>query len=220
MNRSGGCRATRSVAAAAALLSAALVPAACGHALPTGPELDVCAGYPERSASPYQLPYPVGVSYPLWQGTCSGQGHSGFWRYSYDFQMPIGSVVTAARGGTVIFTRATALDDGPHDANAEPNLVFIQRPGSDTMEVYSHLMHDGVRVFVGQVVQAGDTIALSGNTGYTANHPHLHFSVHACDSVPGFANPAVCPSLPMTFRNADPPDVVLLQGHTYRALPP
>ena len=133
--------------------------------------------------------------------------------------MPIGSVVTATRAGTVIFTRSSALDDGPHDANAVPNLVFIQQAG-DTMQVYSHLMHNSVRVFVGATVHAGDTIALSGNTGYTDNHPHLHFSLHACASVPGFADPPVCPSLPMTFRNADPQDVVLRQGHSYRALPP
>jgi murein DD-endopeptidase MepM/ murein hydrolase activator NlpD len=184
-----------------------------------GPNSDVCTAYPDWHTSPYVLPYPEGVSYPLWQGNCSGQGHSGFWRYSYDFQMPIGSIVTAARGGTVIFTRATERDDGPHDANAPPNLVFIQHEDS-SVDVYSHLMHNGVRVVEGQVVNVGDTIALSGNTGYTDNYPHLHFSVHACESLPGFASPAVCPALAVTFRNAIPQDVVLLQGHIYTAGPP
>ena len=185
---------------------------------PTDLNHDVCTGYPDPQTSAYVLPYPVGVSYPLWQGNCSGQGHSGYWRYSYDFKMPIGSIVTAARGGEVIYTRAIERDDGPHDANAPPNLVFIQHDDS-SMDVYSHLMHEGVRVTVGQVVQAGDTIALSGNTGYTDNHPHLHFSVHGCRSVPGFEDGPLCSALPVTFRNAQPQDGVLLQAHDYTAGP-
>jgi Peptidase family M23 len=185
---------------------------------PTDLNHDVCTGYPDPQTSAYVLPYPVGVSYPLWQGNCSGQGHSGYWRYSYDFKMPIGSIVTAARGGEVIYTRAIERDDGPHDANAPPNLVFIQHDDS-SMDVYSHLMHEGVRVTVGQIVQAGDTIALSGNTGYTDNHPHLHFSVHGCRSVPGFEDGPLCPALPVTFRNAQPQDGVLLQAHDYTAGP-
>jgi murein DD-endopeptidase MepM/ murein hydrolase activator NlpD len=185
---------------------------------PTDPNRDICTGYPETVTSPYVLPYPVGARYPLWQGNCSGQGHSGYWRYSYDFKMPIGSIVTAARGGVVIYTRDIERDDGPHDANAPPNLVFVQHNDS-SMDVYSHLMHDGVRVSVRQVVKAGDTLALSGNTGYTDDHPHLHFSVHGCRSVPGFEVGPLCPAVPITFRNAQPQDVVLMQAHEYTAGP-
>jgi len=200
--------------AMAGVLVAAL--GACSSATPSPG--DTCTGYPDPATSDYVLPYPVGAAYALWQGNCSGQGHSGYWRYSYDFQMPIGSQVTAARAGEVIYTRATERDDGRHDANAPPNLVFIQHPDG-SMDVYSHLMHDGVRVEVGQHVEAGDVIALSGNTGYTDNHPHLHFSIHACRSVPGFADGPLCPALPVTFRNAEPQDGVLLQAHVYTAAP-
>jgi murein DD-endopeptidase MepM/ murein hydrolase activator NlpD len=201
---------------AAAVLAVAAFAGSCSSA--TDPNHDVCAGYTDPASSLYVLPYPVGDAYPLWQGNCSGQGHSGYWKYSYDFQMPIGSVVTAARSGLVIYTRSSELDDGPHDANAPPNLVFIQHPDG-SMDVYSHLMHNGVRVSLGQLVEPGDTIALSGNTGYTDNHPHLHFSIHGCTSVPGFENGALCPSLPVTFRNAEPQDGVLLQAHVYTAGP-
>ena len=34
--------------------------------------------------------------------------------------------------------------------------------------------------------------------------PHLHFSIHRCTSLPGFADPPLCPALPTTFSNADP----------------
>jgi murein DD-endopeptidase MepM/ murein hydrolase activator NlpD len=176
----------------------------CGGAVTlTSPNGETCTGYPDARSSPYVLPYPVGMSYRLSQGNCSGFGHSDFWKYSYDFDMPIGSVVTAARGGTVIFTYWAASDTGPHDMNAQPNLVFIQHPDS-TVAVYSHLKQFGVRVVEGQVVAAGDTLALSGNTGYTANMPHLHFSIHQCASLPGFAEPPRCPALPITFANAIP----------------
>ena len=198
-------------------VAAILLLSACGHG-PTAPQGDVCTGYPDWQTSAYVLPYPVGVSYPLWQGNCTRGGHQGYWKYSYDFKMPIGSIVTAARGGTVIYTRDIEPDDGPHDANAPPNLVFIQHEDS-SMDVYSHLMQGGVRVTVGQVVAAGDTIALSGNTGYTSNYPHLHFSIHACRSVPGFEVGPLCPSLPVTFRNVQPQDVVLSERHVYTAGP-
>jgi murein DD-endopeptidase MepM/ murein hydrolase activator NlpD len=200
--------------AAATLLAAATTVSCSGAAR----HHDVCTGYPDPAKSAYVLPYPVGAHYPLWQGNCSGQGHSGYWRYSYDFKMPIGSLVTAARAGVVTYTRAIELDDGPHGANAPPNLVFIQHPDG-SMDVYSHLKHDGVRVHVGEKVKAGQPIALSGNTGYTANHPHLHFSVHGCKSVPGFRDGPLCPSLPVTFRNAVPQDGVLRQAHVYTAGP-
>lgn len=193
---------------------------ACASHHTTAPIHEVCSGYGDAATSPYALPYPVGVTWPVWQGNCSGFGHSGFWKYSYDFKTPIGSVVTAARGGTVFYAYGGSRDDGPHDSTARPNLVFIRHADS-TVAVYSHLMHNGVRVQVGQVVAQGDTIALSGNTGYTDNNPHLHFSIHACASLPGFAAVPGCPALPTVFNNAEPPPTgPLLQGTSYRSGPP
>ena len=138
----------------AGAVAAVLVLACDGAVSLTSPNGETCTGYPDAHISPFVLPYPVGVRYRLVQGNCSGFGHSGFWKYSYDFGMPIGSVVTAARGGTVIFTASDAADDGPHDSTAAPNLVFIRHADS-TVAVYSHLKQFGVRVGVGQVVAAG-----------------------------------------------------------------
>ncbi len=199
------------------LLVAALQGVGCASDPITAGIHETCSGYGIPDASPYALPYPVGVTWPVWQGNCSGFGHSGFWKYSYDFNMPIGSVVTAARGGTVFYTYASARDDGPHDSTARPNLVFIRHADS-TVAVYSHLMRNGVRVLVGQVVAQGDTIALSGNTGYTDDHPHLHFSIHACASLPGFADVPSCPALATVFSNAEPPPSgPLQQGVSYKS---
>jgi murein DD-endopeptidase MepM/ murein hydrolase activator NlpD len=194
----------------------------CGAAAPEPPTIvspngEVCTGYPDSRTSPYRLPYPVGVSYTVVQGNCSGYGHSGFWKYSYDFGMPMGSVVTAARGGVVVFTSSVNPDTGSHDSTATPNLVLVRHDDS-TIAVYSHLEQYQVRVRVNQLVAAGDTLALSGNSGYTANQPHLHFSLHACMSLPGFVADPQCPALPVTFVNPIPrPPGPLLVGQAYRA---
>jgi murein DD-endopeptidase MepM/ murein hydrolase activator NlpD len=45
-----------------------------------------------------------------------------------------------------------------------------------SMAVYAHLREGGVWVRQGQRVHAGQTIGLSGNTGYTSG-PHLHFAI-------------------------------------------
>jgi hypothetical protein len=54
-----------------------------------------CTGYPDWQSSPYVLPYPAGQTYPIHQANCSLGGHHGAYRYSYDFLIPIGSLVTA-----------------------------------------------------------------------------------------------------------------------------
>ncbi len=46
---------------------------------------------------------------------------------------------------------------------------------------YWHLQKDGVLVNIGDTVQTGQWIGLSGNTGYSA-FPHLHFEVQGYDA--------------------------------------
>ncbi|MCB9133934.1 MAG: M23 family metallopeptidase [Anaerolineales bacterium] len=122
--------------------------------------------YPAWQTSPYIRPYPVGENYPLYQGNCKLGGHHGVYRYSYDFLMPIGEVVTVARGGSVYEVRTGSVDGGGSD-----HLVKIQHEDG-TIATYSHL-HNAL-VAVGQVIQAGEPIARSGNTGKTGGTPHLH----------------------------------------------
>src|SRR5579884_4076416 len=50
----------------------------------------------------YKLPYPGGLSFDVCQGNNHiGGTHTGAAAYAWDFCMPVGTAVTAARGGTV-----------------------------------------------------------------------------------------------------------------------
>ena len=64
------------------------------------------------------------------------------------------------------------LEAGP--ASGFGLAVYIQHENGD-VTVYGHM--DKILVEAGQVVQAGDTIALLGNRGQSTG-PHLHFEVH------------------------------------------
>lgn len=207
----------RSALIGIALLS---ILAACGGGSPTGTATSigtrpaVCNGFGPWEQSEYVLPYPVGESYRVNQGNCSGFGHSGFWLYGYDFEMPIGTVITAARAGVVAHAQ-----DGARDGDrSRTNLITI-RHDDGTVALYSHLTLNGVQVTIGQSVIAGDTIGLSGDTGNTGGLPHLHFSHHPCEALPGLPGTGDCPSMAVNFRNTDANSEGLIAGRSYEALP-
>ena len=206
-------------AASAAVLSIALAGhLACGGSDPAGPDADAtCAGFTDWRVSEYVLPYAVGSAFRVLQGNCSaaGSGHRGANRYGYDFDMPIGTPVHAARDGAVIQVEESHLD-GQVAATGLDNYVVV-RHADGTTALYGHLTHEGALVVAGDAVRRGDFIARSGNTGNTGNVPHLHFSVQSCDPVAG--GTAACPTLPVTFRNTDANPQGLEVGRSYVGLP-
>ncbi|RZA16449.1 MAG: M23 family metallopeptidase, partial [Lysobacteraceae bacterium] len=93
-------------------------------------------------------------------------------RYALDFAVPVGTPVLAARAGTVMQVEAGQQGAGLGAADAgRANFVRILHDDG-TMALYAHLAPDGVLVRQGDAVQAGQRIALSGNTGYSTA-PHL-----------------------------------------------
>jgi murein DD-endopeptidase MepM/ murein hydrolase activator NlpD len=82
-----------------------------------------------------------------------------------DFAAPIGTPEYAAADGVVV--RAGA-------ASGFGLAVYVQHDNGD-VTVYGHM--EQILVAEGQVVRAGDTIALLGNQGQSTG-PHLHFEVH------------------------------------------
>ena len=168
-----------------------------------------CGPFPDWESALYVLPYPVGSSYHVSQPNCSG-GHRGPFKNAYDFVMPIGTTVTAARAGVVADVRMK-FRDGQHGKD-ESNWVKIRHPDGSFAH-YGHLTQRGALVKLGDEVVAGQPIALSGNTGNTGGLPHLHFHLCPCMDV------VRCGTLPVTFRNTDPNPDGLQANRNYLALP-
>jgi murein DD-endopeptidase MepM/ murein hydrolase activator NlpD len=158
--------------------------------------------YPDPAESPYQLPYQSGVA---WWCTQSNRGivshHGPGKQYAWDFSMPVGTKICAARGGTVVRVVAHHEKRGSRQPN---NLVTIDH-GDGTQASYLHLRRGGSLVEVGQVVAPGEIIAESGNVGRSLA-PHLHFHVRQ-----GAA------TIPISFRDVRRHRGVPRLGFRYRA---
>lgn len=167
--------------------------------------------YPDWHASQYILPYNTGETHPLIQGNCELDRypwtHNGRQKFAYDFGMPIGTAIIAARSGTVVFVR-DQFTDNDHGKNQGNAVVLLHPDGS--FALYAHITLNGSKVKLGQVVKQGELIALSGNSGESPE-PHLHFQVNQCGD---FVN---CDSMPVSFRNANPATDRLERGMSYTA---
>lgn len=122
----------------------------------------------------FSLPYPKGVSHFLIQGYNSRFSHRG--RLSLDFKMKTGSPVTAARSGVVVGVQESNTEGGASRKYFQKANYVSVRHSDGSLASYAHLQHNGVAVHTGDTVHAGQVIAYSGSTGYSAL-PHLHFSV-------------------------------------------
>jgi murein DD-endopeptidase MepM/ murein hydrolase activator NlpD len=155
--------------------------------------LALCAGGAPIAAddggSPYLLPWPAGLARTCVQGNDGFVSHNGRQRYAFDFAMPVGSTVTAARAGIVI--RVVKHHEG-RGFRAPNNKVGI-RHADGTVGWYLHIRKDGALVREGERVEQGQPIAESGNVGRSLM-PHLHFHVTG----PGGD------TLPVTFRDVAP----------------
>lgn len=130
---------------------------------------------PER---PYRAPFAVAASYRVSQAFPDATTHtSADSRYAVDFVMPVGTDVHAARSGIVFEVTATNYRGGldPERDGPSANLVRILHDDGTYAE-YGHLNRSTIRVQPGEVVNRGQYIADSGNTGFSSG-PHLHFAV-------------------------------------------
>lgn len=165
------------------------------------------AVYPPQEQSEYNLPYPIGKTYLVNLNHCSTSYHSPGSpdQFAVDFDMPIGSVITAARSGTVVYVEESGMDGG------FPNNAVAVRHSDGTHAIYMHLTHEGAAVEVGFGVGQGQLIGYSGNTGL-AGYPHLHFVVTQEELYP-YA------SIPYNFKNTIENPTGPVQGVLYEALP-
>ncbi len=125
----------------------------------------------------YAIPFKPG-RYVVMQGPRGSYSHfagSGS-ENAVDWAVPEGTVVCAAREGRVVGVRQDSTVGGP-DRKLRPlaNYVVIKH-ADGTFADYVHLKTGGALVKMGDEVMVGQSIGLSGQTGF-ASAPHLHFSV-------------------------------------------
>lgn len=132
----------------------------------------------DDSSYVYGLPYETGESHRIIQGYFGPFSHRE--RAALDFKMKRGSKICAVREGIVIRVKEDGYLGGWNSKyRSHGNNIVIQHPDGSRAG-YWHLQKDGALVNVGDTVQKGQVIALSGKTGYTAT-PHLHFLVWTSD---------------------------------------
>ena len=125
----------------------------------------------------YALPYAAGRSYRILQGYGARFSHRGLEEYAIDFDMPEGTAVHAARSGIVAQVEERNNKGCWRDGCGKyANYIVILHDDGTTGEYY-HLKQNGALVDVGERVERGQRIGLSGNTGHSAL-PHLHFAVY------------------------------------------
>lgn len=123
----------------------------------------------------YALPFDPATGVRVHQGA-HGQAshHDAQNRHAWDFALPEGTPVLAARGGRVIAVHAASPGPGTRPGDGGNLVRVLHEDGS--MAVYAHLQPGSIAVAPGQRVVTGQRLAASGNTGYS-RAPHLHFVV-------------------------------------------
>jgi murein DD-endopeptidase MepM/ murein hydrolase activator NlpD len=123
----------------------------------------------------YRMPFGGTETRPLSQGVAGGFTHSGPHRFAFDFAMPIGTPILAARAGVVIRVSDGHTKHGISDEFlTKANAVLIMHDDR-TIATYAHL-DPGAGVREGMRVRTGEVIGFSGNTGFSTG-PHLHLDV-------------------------------------------
>lgn len=155
----------------------------------------------------YRYPWKGGVTRTVGQGNNNPSGsHNGSQAWAFDFGLPNGTEIRAARSGTVEWlqenmtttynpNQPTGPGNTPFPAGSLQNwgnAVRLRHSGGFTTW-YFHIQPNGVLVNVGDTVKQGQVIARSGNTGRSSG-PHLHFQVQADSTNWG-------QSVPHTFGN-------------------
>ncbi len=156
----------------------------------------------------YLLPFEEGTSYRLTQGYNGSRTHQG--DNALDFTMDEGTTILAARAGEVVRIKEDSNQGcGSRRCNDMGNYVTILHEDG-TYADYLHLQFEGVTVELGDKVEAGDPIALSGNTGWSTG-AHLHFIVRKTEKDGQV-------SLPTLFKTSRDKTEILIEGNTYTAI--
>jgi hypothetical protein len=132
------------------------------------------------------VPFACGRIYPVSQGHDTGS-HKYNDTYAWDFRMPEGTPVVAAKAGIVRMARGDSTEGGCDEKFAsKANYVVVSH--EDGMEE-QYLHFSAVVVKPGEHVKQGQLLGFSGATGWSCG-PHLHFKV-ASSTGRGWNNPSM-----------------------------
>lgn len=167
------------------------------------------------AAPGYLLPWEGGQIHAVTQGEETSFTHNGLAAYAFDFNLNYDTVV-AARSGRVTMVRDNSNSGGCSAAySTSTNYVIIDH-GDGTSGAYLHLAYDSAQVAPGQLIERGQPIAISGETGVTCGSddggpgPHLHFQVQRTEEGRYFTQ-----SLPIAFDDVSKHDGVPQEGESY-----
>lgn len=123
------------------------------------------------------LPFAKNKEYSIIQGNNSKPTHNtDYSRYAIDFNLKIKDTICSATNGFVFGVSDRYELGGEGDKwKAYGNYITIYDPYSGIFTQYLHLVQNGSLVKIGNKVESGQPIALSGKTGQT-NIEHLHFN--------------------------------------------
>ena len=143
-----------------------------------------------------ELPFPKNKEYRIIQGNNDTPTHNKDWsRYAIDFSLKINDTICAATSGYVVGVVDKYKYGGEGDKwKPFGNFITIYEPDSGIFTQYAHLVENGSFVSVGDHIENGQPIALSGKTGQT-NIEHLHFNC----LIPVSNNEGL-KSIPITFK--------------------
>jgi murein DD-endopeptidase MepM/ murein hydrolase activator NlpD len=126
-------------------------------------------------ATRYAWPFGGGEPRRMTQGVGGVETHRGRTHYAFDFTMPEGTPVLAARAGVVVLVKDGFVRGGLDLELEEKANTVVVLHGDGSFASYGHLRR-GIPVREGQSVAVGQRLGRSGATGYAAG-PHLHFQV-------------------------------------------
>lgn len=137
-------------------------------------------GDPAQNIQPSKISLPIkaGGKSKIIQGYKGNYSHnSTYSRYAIDFKMSIGDTIYAAENAWVVGVIEGYKHGGSNRKWRDyANFITLYHPESNIYTQYVHLDHMGSLVSVGDKVQKGEAIGISGMTGFT-DQEHLHFNV-------------------------------------------
>jgi murein DD-endopeptidase MepM/ murein hydrolase activator NlpD len=137
-------------------------------------------GDPRDSIQPkaLELPFPKGKEYKVIQGYNGKFSHTdSYSRYALDFELLEYDTICAAAEGYVV----GVIEDYKYGGFSKKwrdyaNFITLFHPEMNIYTQYVHLTYKGSFVDVGDRIESGQAIGLSGQTGFTSTE-HLHFNV-------------------------------------------